>query len=73
MLFVNFHHCFQNSQDYIAVKIVSFLPLYRGFHTEGDHFPVEGEGGSGREGSDFSAFKSNFDTKIVGTKLECGI
>ena len=41
---VNFHHCFPNCQDFIAVKIVSFLPLYRGFHTEGAHFPVEREG-----------------------------
>ena len=37
---VNFHHCFPNCQDFIAVKIVSFLPLYRGFHTEWVHFSV---------------------------------
>ena len=70
---VNFHHCFPNCQDFIAVKIVSFLPLYPGFHTEGVHFSVGTSGGSGQEGSDFSAFKSNFDTTIVGTKPECGI
>lgn len=75
MLFVNFHHCFQNSQDYIAVKIVSFLPLYRGFHREGDHFAVEREGQVEKEVI-FLHSKNNFDTKIVGKKpsveYDCG-